>query len=977
MESSLSPPPKDKVYLVTGGHGFLGSHVARRLYEQEHCHGDLRHPALCELVVRGVHTVLHFAANMGGMGTIHDENDFILYEDNHLMTANLLRACLAAGVKCFFFASSACIYPETLQTDVTGDGSLKESDAWAHPPPKPQGLYGLEKFNSELLLHQFSSKMDIRIGRFHNVFGPGGAWNDGREKAPAAMLRKAWAMKILGNSSASFEIWGGGQQRRSFLYVSDAVDGVLKVLEWERVSSDNNIFSTFNIGSDTAVSIQELAHIALRCAIIDPESVRLVLGWSPQVSLTEGMASTSEWIKQQVTDLTRDKTDIMQDLSLSKVLHLQPATIIFAILLPITSCGSSSPSDCLSNLRRFSQSLFNTTWRDTRDRSSDVQFRIVIYLAIDHDDTFLLAADHLSNKAERVLRQEGICDVVTIVCDHPRGHVCQLWRDCAKRAWSDKCDYMVLMGDDVVLKDEGWMRDAHAEFLSLANRIGVPAGFGCVAFTDTSFPGMPTFPIIHRTHMDIFQGEVVPAIFVNQDGDPFLFQLYRRWGCSTMFNSQLSNSIGGDGDARYVKRHAQDWTFDTLDDATSVVESWLEGRSSLAERKLTLDVVIPCYRVDLAILDIILALKSSASCTVMFIIIIDDPSSPYISHLQSRHSRRSDVRIRVNKSNLGASASRNRGMDESAAEWVHFLDDDVVPDPNLLKYAEEAIRAHPYAAGFVGVSLFPSADSIFTTAVHLAGVTYFWDIAQKIPNSVDLPWGVTANLIARRNVKDGIKFDLSYPKTGGGEDIHFCHQKAQHSIQNGGEGFVSAEKVVVTHPWWNGGKRSYWRFYNWSFGDGGLIKNFPEHVYSDFAPNSAELLLGCAVVVVLGVFSAHWVILSASYRAFVAVVLANILHDGYRHLYEHPERNLEIRTTLKPWSLFWLGAVVESSFIRMFSEVGRLRGLIARGEYMFLGRRFDWFSGRAGAGPVIEERSHSLQRAILTILLFRFLIALG
>ena len=137
------------------------------------------------------------------------------------------------------------------------------------------------------------------------------------------------------------------------------------------------------------------------------------------------------------------------------------------------------------------------------------------------------------------------------------------------------------------------------------------------------------------------------------------------------------------------------------------------------------------YRVDLGILNTILALKASASGAAMFIIIIDNPSSSYICHLQTLYSHRPDILIRVNQTNLGASASRNKGLglEESAAEWVHFLDDDIVPDVNLLKNAGAIIRAHPKAAGFVGITAFPLANSIFTTAVHLAGLTNFWDLA--------------------------------------------------------------------------------------------------------------------------------------------------------------------------------------------------------------------------------------------------------
>jgi nucleoside-diphosphate-sugar epimerase len=466
-----------------------GSHVARQFYKQGNCHirivdiapkaslsdaicheficGDLRDPNLCEFVVRGVDTVLHFAANMGGMGAIHEDNDFVLYEDNHKMTVNILQAALSAGVKRFFFASSTCIYPETLQSNVSGDISLRESQVWAHPPPKPQGLYGFEKLNSELFIHQFVSKIDIYIARFHNVFGPGGAWNDGREKAPAAMLRKAWALKFLDERNAQFEIWGDGKQRRSFLFIDDVVDGVLKLL-------DSSYNLPLNIGSDNPIAILDLAEIAVKCVGLDlnhfsfsfntskpvgvastnsnNEQVEAHLGWTPTISLYDGMKRTSEWIKKQIVELARESSnqvDVMQGLSCSKVIHLQLQKIIFAILLPITSRGSSKPSDCdcLLNLRCFSHSLIETTWRDTRDRSGGLHFHFIVSLAIDEDDGFLLASGQDRNKAEQILLEEGIFDIETLLCSHPRGHVCKLWRDCAKVASVSKRDYIVLMDD--------------------------------------------------------------------------------------------------------------------------------------------------------------------------------------------------------------------------------------------------------------------------------------------------------------------------------------------------------------------------------------------------------------------------------------------------------------------------------------------------------------------------------------------------
>ncbi len=155
--------------------------------------------------------------------------------------------------------------------------------------------------------------------------------------------------------------------------------------------------------------------------------------------------------------------------------------------------------------------------------------------------------------------------MVTIICDKLHGHVCSIWRQCAERAWAEKCDYFVLMGDDVVLHDPDWMRDIHHEFQRLTKSQHVPFGFGCVAFTDLSSPGMPTFPVVHRTHLDIFDGTVVPETFVKQDGDHFLFQLYRRWDCSTMIPSLLRQGVVGG--SRNTEQRIKDWTFETLDKA--------------------------------------------------------------------------------------------------------------------------------------------------------------------------------------------------------------------------------------------------------------------------------------------------------------------------------------------------------------------------------------------------------------------------
>lgn len=1017
-EGSLPHAHTRRKFLVTGGNGFIGSHVAKALFDRgefvrvadlspssafaepicdETYTGNLCDSHFCERAVKGMDTVLHFAATMGGMGTIHEGNDLTIYPENSTMTFNILAASIRAGVRVFFYASSACVYPEHRQTDPNADVSLEESHVWDGGIPKPQGHYGLEKLTSELLVLQSASKINVRIARFHNVFGPRGAWNNGREKVPAAFLRKALSIALAGKFPAELEIWGNGRQRRSFLFIDDCVKAILKLVE-------STCDKPVNIGSDRAVAIEELAKIAVQCAGLQAEDVKFcydsdskpigvcsrnsnnvfareTLGWSPSVSLEEGMKQTAEWIREEMKKNLAGRSDderelVLQAMQCSKLVDLMDSGIKFAILLPITSRGSNPPEECLSLLETFAKSLTRTTWRDTHHLGGR-QFSIKVYLAIDDGDDFLRRTDESGmNIAEAVLVSHNISDVTVEVCKHPSGHVCAIWRQIAKRAWMDGCDYFVLMGDDVVLEDEGWMRDAHAQFAQLAERVGIPHGLGCVAFTDTTFPGMPTFPIVHRTHIDIFNGNVVPEVFINQDGDPFLYQLYRRWGCSTMFSARITNGIGGSRPARYHQQHAQGWTFGTLDKATATTEEWLLQHCPAVSRKLTLDVIIPSFRVQLPFLEPILNLQTSPTCTAMFIIIIDDPQSPARIELETKYASRPDIRIRTNKENLGASASRNRGMKESAAEWIIFLDDDVTPQPDLLVEAEKVIRANPNAAGFIGNALFPPAASIFTTAVHLAGVTYFWDIATKMPGEADMPWGVTANLIARR-VDDGVEYDLQFPKTGGGEDIDFCRQKREFSIGNGREGFHPAPKVVVTHPWWNGGRRTYWRFYMWSKGDGGLIKLYPDLTYIDHAPNSGELLLiSCAlglvgILMYLGTGIAFPLVFAV--RLAIATVIGNIFYDMYRHLYRNADRTTVINSTIA--GPRWVLAVIESSLIRVASECGRVVGLLERGEIALLGHRFDWFAHKAGKGPMNEERANSVQR--MAIIMAMLAMTLG
>ena len=321
--------------LVTGAGGFIGHHLVTYLkgkgywvrgvdikepeYGQsdadEFALLDLRRWENCLAATAGVDHVYALAADMGGMGYIANHHAEILH-NNALINLHTLEAARQNGVQRYLYTSSACIYPEYLQTsaDVV---PLKEEDAY---PAQPQDAYGWEKLVSEILCHYYARDygMETRTVRFHNIFGPLGTWDGGREKAPAALCRKIAVARLTGNPE--IEIWGDGEQTRSFCYIDDCVEGLYRLM-----LSDYR--EPLNLGQDRMVSINELAGIIAGIAEIpiepkhvdgpqgvrgrnsDNTRLREILGWEPQISLEEGLARTYAWIEEQVRDQLYSQVD--------------------------------------------------------------------------------------------------------------------------------------------------------------------------------------------------------------------------------------------------------------------------------------------------------------------------------------------------------------------------------------------------------------------------------------------------------------------------------------------------------------------------------------------------------------------------------------------------------------------------------------------------------------------------------------------
>jgi len=312
--------------LVTGAGGFIGHHLVRSLkgeghwvrgvdlklpdFEPSHADefvlADLRRREQCLEAIRGVDQVYALAADMGGMGYISANHAAILH-NNALINLHALEAARQNGVARYLYTSSACVYPEYLQA-VADVAPLREEDAY---PAQPQDAYGWEKLVTEKLCEYYASDygMDTRIVRFHNIFGPLGAWDGGREKAPAAISRKVAYAKLTGNPVV--EIWGDGEQTRSFCYIDDCVEGLKRLM-----ASDHR--RPLNLGQDRMVSINELADMVASVAGVSivkkhvdgPQGVRgrnsdntllrKVLGWEPEVSLEEGLARTYAWVEDQL-----------------------------------------------------------------------------------------------------------------------------------------------------------------------------------------------------------------------------------------------------------------------------------------------------------------------------------------------------------------------------------------------------------------------------------------------------------------------------------------------------------------------------------------------------------------------------------------------------------------------------------------------------------------------------------------------------
>lgn len=974
--------------VVTGGAGFIGPHVVRALVKEgyrvrvaddmsrgsplsvdgdvELLSVDLTVPANASRALEGADAVIHLAARVAGCPYVFS-GDGTVELDTWIGTERVDGAVIAASAKsatlsAFIYVASACSYPQGKQQAPLEEAvPLGESDLL---PAEPESGYGWAKLSGELKARQLARVKQCRIVRLHNVYGPGMRYDASAQVVPALVHRG-----LTTEPTTPLEFGGSGQQFRDFLHVDDAVRALLLALRASPEDWPSSRCVPF--GTGVGVTIRTLAEEVARATghggsvlpvdMVEGDRGRVCdtaeasrLGWTAAVPLSEGVASV-------VHDVQR---------------RLAPC---LAVGLPLTSKGKDSEEEVVATLRALGERL-------------PVETRA--YVAV--DDTDPICASKPTQWYESAL---GVLVTLLVLPTERPFPAYRVYNQLFRRAYDDGMEFFVLLGDDVRLSKRDWLPDVRCAFrriqrslqasLGGAAAVSVPFGVGVVAIPDDTSPGFPCFPVVHRWHAAMMGGRFCPDLFVNQDADPWVWEVYRRIGAAVFLDREalvMSNTVGGAlSEPRYERQHV-DWKFDAVHDHTVRALQHLGVDAERADRVLrlqtplsdedaalaaalpvTLDVVVPSYRVNVDVLRTILSMRVPQGVSTLFIVVIDNPQADAIDAakaLEAHPDLWGRVRVRVQPTNMGVSEARNRGVRESAAQWVLFIDDDVTPSPSTLEEYAAAIKAlGTQACGFVGPTRFPPPTNLLCAAVHASHLTYFWGLPANSPMTAgeghpSVPWGVTANLVLRRT--RGLRFDPVFPRTGGGEDIAACLDVQRELALP----LLCAPKVDVTHPWWDGGRFSSWRFFAWTQGDGLLMDMYPQHRYR-CPPNAVEataiVLLACVVHSFIAASAGKAVLPPTWWLASAAAIWAvEFAADGYTTLTDaSAPRGAWAKATSSTAVGFWLRRVATSALATVFKnhvELGHLWVQLKRARWANVCARFDWHCGQFAPAVGIERR---------------------
>lgn len=592
----------------------------------------------------------------------------------------------------------------------------------------------------------------------------------------------------------------------------------------------------------------------------------------------------------------------------------RPRGLKWGIILPLTSRAIVGEEEGVGVWARLEANARLLAKSVDSERRSNTK----VYVGIDMRDPVFDNDDARARIRGMYIGLGGV-DFVPSLPPAYQGAICWIWALLAKRAVDDGADLFVLLGDDIAMHDPAWQEDVEERFAEVATERGLPFGCACVAIRDIANANFPTFPVMHRFHLDAF-GELFPPEFRNQHGDPFLYEVYRRWGASCYTeHATLTNAVGGFGTARYVKAGENLWRNSTLTVAIERLDAFMKGKFQQVPPQVPcIDVVVPTYRCDVDALKELCSLECQwpGGVAIHTTLVVDRPETDNLNQLLAlaSYAPNRTVRVHVMETNSGASNARNAGLWQSFGDHAIMLDDDVIPDPGLVDAYLSAIERHPGAAAYVGLTRLPDPETLMQHAMVACRICYFYGVALEQNNP---PWGVTANLCVPARCSP-ISFARRYPKTGGGEDVDYCIRSKKLFGP-----CVAVSGASVLHPYWD---RPLPQVVGWACGDTLCLDAMPQVTFRAM-PNWAEIGLLC-------VFFCRFDLIAL----MMLVEIALLVPRSYGNVVAHRNRIVVAITAAIP---------------PMLQDVTRLQSKLRRLRLSQMCLHFDWMDG---AGRHISEK---------------------